>query len=178
MSMMKFDDIGNTVNTQFKERAIQFASSIVLALQECDEELREEAIELFKQLESGELDAEDCNATQALLAEILFPNADDNGFPGLDLEEAEEIACREVPEAKEILDRMDQEESVFADRLRAAMSQKGITQEQLAEKLGVGQSAISMMLQRNCRPQKRTIVRMAEALELQPDELWPNLTTQ
>jgi hypothetical protein len=55
-------------------------SPIVLALAECDEALRSEAIEPFKELASGELDAEQCIATTTLLAEILFPNADDKGL--------------------------------------------------------------------------------------------------
>jgi transcriptional regulator with XRE-family HTH domain len=48
-----------------------------------------------------------------------------------------------------------------------------MTQAQLADKLGLGQPAISMMLQRNCRPQKRTVVRLADALGVAPEELWP-----
>jgi hypothetical protein len=30
-----------------------------------------------------------------------------------------------------------------------------------------------MMLQRQCRPQRRNVARMAEALEVPPDTLWP-----
>jgi lambda repressor-like predicted transcriptional regulator len=151
------------------------SSPIVLALLECDDELRAEAITLLKQLNSGDLDEKDCHATAALIAEILFPNADHLGIPGLDLEEAEGIAREHCPESIPVLDRMDDEESVFAERLRAVMTDKNIKQEQLAEKIGVGQPAIAMMLQRTCRPQKRTVVRMAEALGVTPEELWPNI---
>src|SRR5437870_13377127 len=115
-----------------------------------DEELRAEAIDLFKQLESGELDAEQRTATITLLAEILFPNADDKGMPGLDLAEAEAIAPAVNPEAKDVLDRMDREEAVFAERLRELMEAKGVTQAELADKLGSGQPAVSMMLNRVC----------------------------
>jgi len=48
----------------------------------------------------------------------------------------------------------------------------------LAEKIGVGQPAISMMLQRQCRPQKRTVMRIAEALGVSAEELWPNTKEQ
>jgi len=54
-----------------------------------NEDLRAEAIELFKQLNSGELDEEQRFAATALLAEILFPQNDHKGMPGLDLAEAE-----------------------------------------------------------------------------------------
>jgi plasmid maintenance system antidote protein VapI len=158
--------------------ALQAASPIVLALNECDEELRQEALNLFKQLNSGNLDEHERYATTALLAEILFPNTDDKGVPGLDLVEAEEIAKKINPEARDVLAKMDREEADFAERLRAVMSEKGVTQTQLAEAIGVGQPAISMMLQRNCRPQKRTIIKLAEALRVSAEELWPNIKEQ
>jgi transcriptional regulator with XRE-family HTH domain len=145
----------------------------VLALAECDEELRAEAIELFKQLATGELDDEQRFATGALLAEILFPNADSKGAPGLDLVEAEAITSSIDPEAKDILARMDKEESFFADRLRELMEAAGLTQAELAAKVGIGQPAISMMLNRACRPQRKTVLRFAEALGVPPEQLWP-----
>ncbi len=37
------------------------------------------------------------------------------------------------------------------------------------------QPAISQMLNRNCRPQKKTILRLAQALDVLPQELWPDL---
>jgi lambda repressor-like predicted transcriptional regulator len=55
------------------------------------------------------------------------------------------------------------------------MQKCGVTQVQLAETIGVGQSAIAMMLQRECRPQRRTVARMAEALGVTPETLWPEL---
>src|SRR5258708_1821055 len=52
--------------------AFQAATPIILALMECDEALRAEAVELFKQLSGGDLDEEQRIATTGLLAEILF----------------------------------------------------------------------------------------------------------
>jgi len=48
-----------------------------------------------------------------------------------------------------------------------------MTQSELGDRIGVGQSAISMMLSRNCRPQKGTVKKIADALEVQPSDLWP-----
>ncbi|HEY7426547.1 MAG TPA: helix-turn-helix transcriptional regulator [Gemmataceae bacterium] len=152
--------------------AFQASAPIVLALAECDEELRAEAIELFKQLASGELDEEQRFATAALLAEILFPNGDPKGAPGLDLAEAEAIAPSIAPEAKNILARMDEEESFFAHRLRELMAARGLTQAELAAKVGIGQPAISMMLNRACRPQRKTVLRFAQALGVPAEEMW------
>ena len=156
--------------------ALNSAAPIILALEECSTELREEAFILFGNLASGELDASEQLRTVALLTEILFPNADDVGLPGLDLVEAERIAPSQNPEAEGILSEMNQEEETFAIRLQSIMSERGWTQAQLAEKVGLGQPAISMMLQRNCRPQKKTIQRFADALQVKPVELWPTWT--
>ncbi len=164
--------LANSADAVLKTAAMQAASPIVVALLECDEELRAEAITLFKQLQSGELDPDEIQATTALLAEILFPNTDHKGLPGLDGEEAEEISKTTSAEAKVVLDRMDHEEATFAERLRSLMDKARLTQEQLAAKIGVGQPAISMMLKRQCRPQKRTVQRLAEALGVVAEDLW------
>ena len=140
-----------------------------------DDELRAEAIDLFKQLESGELDAEQRTATITLLAEILFPNTDEKGLPGLDLSEAEAIAPSQNLEAREVLSRMDEEEANFAKRLRQLMEAKGLTQAQLADAVGIGQPAVSMILNRSCRPQRKTVLRFAEALSVSPEHLWPGI---
>ncbi len=158
---------------EFQAQAFKFASPIILALKECDGELREVAFELFEQLASGELDKEQEQSTLALLAEILYPNADHNGVPGLDLVEAEGLARAQEPEAAPVLDGMDRQEATFAERLSALMGEKGLTQAELAERVGVGQPAISMMLNRSCRPQNKTVRKIADALGVTPDDLWP-----
>lgn len=150
------------------------ASPIVFALQECDPDLRKEALELLAQIDAGGLDEEQVLATSALLAEILFPNMDHDDYPGLDLDEAEKVVVHVTPEAKPILERMDREEAVFAERLAEVMAKVGITQAELAEKVGIGQPAVSMILNRSCRPQRKTVLRFAEALGVAPEELWPD----
>jgi len=161
--------------TYLEISAIQAASPIVLAFAECDDELRLEALDLFKELVEGKLDEEQRIATTTLLAEILFPNSDDRGLPGLDLGEAEQMAAEVNPEARGVLDRMDAEEAEFASRVRRLMEEKNITQAQLAQKIGIGQPGVSMLLNRTCRPQKKTVLRIAEALHVSPEELWPGI---
>lgn len=68
---------------------------------------------------------------------------------------------------------MDREEVTFAERLRGVMEEKGVTQQTLADRVGVGQPAIAMMLARQCRPQQRTVVKLAQALGVDRSELWP-----
>jgi lambda repressor-like predicted transcriptional regulator len=161
------------VPAELSTSAFQAAAPIILALCECEEELRKGAIELFQQLASGQLDQEQRFATTALIAEILFPNTDDKGIPGLDLVEAEEIAPKAKPESKAVLAQMDKDEEFFARRLGELMEAKHFSQAELAAKVGIGQPAVSMMLNRTCRPQRKTVLRFAEALGVVPEELWP-----
>lgn len=158
---------------EFQVSAFKMTSSILRALHECDEELRAVALELFDQLNGDDLDIEQAHATTALIAEILFPNADGNGVPGLDLEEAEKLAPTVDPAAGPLLAEMDSQEATFAERLRSALADKGVTQAELATKIGIGQPAISMMLNRTCRPQRKTVQKIAAALGVAAEELWP-----
>ena len=73
------------------------------------------------------------------------------------------------------LDQLDSQEATFAQRLRCILDEKNVTQEELAERIDCTQSAISKMLSRNARPQRKTILKMAQALNVQPTDLWPNL---
>ena len=149
---------------------------LMCALSECDAELRLSAIELLEQLADGGLDEEQEFAT-TLIAEILFPNADETGAPGLDLEEAEAIAARMDPSCGPLLAEMDHQEATFADRLRELMAERGLTQAELAAKVGVGQPAIANMLGRTCRPQRKTVAKLATALGVEPTALWAELNS-
>lgn len=162
-----------TLTKPANSTTIKLAAPLIAALKECDDELRAVALELFAQLAGGELDPHEEASTLNLLAEILCPNADHNGVPGLDLVEAEKIAAADEPEAARILADMNRQEATFADRLQATMTERGITQAELAEKIGVGQPAVSMMLNRTCRPQKKTVQKIATALGVKPADLWP-----
>ncbi len=51
-----------------------------------------------------------------------------------------------------------------------------VTEVQLARRIGVSQSAISMMLPRRCRPQRRTVEKLAETLGVKADDLWSENT--
>jgi transcriptional regulator with XRE-family HTH domain len=77
------------------------------------------------------------------------------------------------PAARDAAIELDQEEAAFSDRLKRLMSERDMTQEKLAKLTGVSQPAISNILNRCCRPQRKTVGRFAEALGVSPDELWP-----
>jgi transcriptional regulator with XRE-family HTH domain len=125
------------------------------ALAECSDELQETVLRLVAVVENPDSAPADRKRAMMTIADTLFLNPDeDDGQIGMDAQEA-----------------------TFAQRLRTLLESKGISQGDLAERIGCSQPAISQMLTRNCRPQKNTILKLAEALHVNPRELWPDLET-
>jgi lambda repressor-like predicted transcriptional regulator len=78
-----------------------------------------------------------------------------------------------LPGLREAQQRLEEEEKVFAANLARLLEEKSVSQAELARRVGVGSSAISMMLARRCRPQNRTVEKIAQALGVELRELWP-----
>lgn len=142
---------------------------------ECSNAIQKSIIELLGVVCDKDVDADDRDMALFTLADCLFPNLHE-GKLGLDLEESEEMGASYSDEMRAAIKELDQEEVTFAERLKLEMDRLGLTQETLAEKVGVGQSAISNMLLRQCRPQRKTILRFADALGVSPDSLWPTFS--
>lgn len=138
---------------------------------ECNDEIQEVVRDTLDILNDPEIDEGDREMSLATLADALFPNYH-QGELGLDYEESEEEATNKFPEFQTVVDELDREEASFSDNLGRIMSERNISQTELAQSIGVGQPAVSNMLARNCRPQRRTIQRLAEALGVQPEDLW------
>lgn len=73
------------------------------------------------------------------------------------------------------LSATDTLQTAFADRLRKLMDVKKISQSELAGRVGCSQPAVSQMLTRKCRPRKKTILGLAEALDVPAETLWPDI---
>lgn len=154
--------------------SIELFSKCYRAFLECSDEVQAGIREMVKIIEDPATDADDRAMAIESIAEALFPGLDD-GALGIDIDEADRAAARNSPEGERALREADAEEAAFADRLRDVLDKKGWTQQELASRSGVGQPAISMMLSRNCRPQKRTIRKLAEALGVPEMDLWPQV---
>jgi transcriptional regulator with XRE-family HTH domain len=59
----------------------------------------------------------------------------------------------------------------FAENLRRARTQRGLSQEELSEASGLHRTEISLLERAGREPRLRTIVRLAYALKLRPAEL-------
>lgn len=139
---------------------------------ECDEDIQAIIRDMVEIMVDPSTDDDERHMAMLTLAEALFPQLG-NEASGMSLEKADAVGVENAPDGAEALEELDAEEASFAERLGALMDERGLTQTALAEKAGVGQPAISMMLKRECRPQKRTVRRLAEALGVRPEDLWP-----
>jgi lambda repressor-like predicted transcriptional regulator len=148
----------------------QFAQ-MLCAFRECSAEVQEVILDMARIVNDPDALEDEREAAVATIAEALFP-CRVNGAPGLDLEDAERIVSQNEAGNK-LLKEMDQEEITFAERVTALLKSKGWTQGDLAAAIEVGQPAVSMMLARNCRPQRRTVEKIAKALGVQTTDIWP-----
>lgn len=116
----------------------------------------------------------DCDAeTREQAIEVVF----DALSPSLLLSDACTLSSgeRNTSAASSVIAKFDHQEKTFAERLKLLMEEKRVPQIELADRIGVHQSAISMMISRNCRPQTKTVKKIAMALDVEPHELWPAL---
>ncbi|KLU02290.1 hypothetical protein RISK_005356 [Rhodopirellula islandica] len=146
---------------------------------ECSDEVQSVVRSMFAVIESEDTTDDDRHRAFATIADALHLNPQEGH--GLDFRKSQtEIATKHPDPAWRpiIADRqkqMDSQEATFADRVKTLLQQKNITQEELAERIDCTQSAVSKMLSRKSRPQRKTILKMATALNVEPTALWPDL---
>jgi transcriptional regulator with XRE-family HTH domain len=145
------------------------------ALAECNDAVQQVVVRILAVVKNPTTLPSERQRALMTIADALFPNSDDNGDYGLDLPASEAAAAAEHPSLAREVETMDAQEATFAQRLRELMELKRVSQLELANRVGCSQPAISQMLNRNCRPQKKTILKLAEALNVHAHELWPDI---
>ena len=151
--------------------AENFANVLYRAYLDASDDVRHVIEAMTRIYADPKSDPQDRESAMDTLVDALFPQMH-KGELGIDLHDVK-VFPNEGPGPNEIESAMTAEEASFAERLATFMEQKGISQAQLAEMTDVGQSAIAMMLARDCRPQRRTVAKLAEALKVTPESLWP-----
>ncbi|MCU0874231.1 MAG: helix-turn-helix domain-containing protein [Pirellulaceae bacterium] len=124
---------------------------LLAAMAECSDEVRDVVLRMESVVENPQATPQERQRALATIADVLLPKPDDE----------EEHA--------------PSQQAAFADRLQALMTEKCVTQQELAQRIGCSQPAVSQMLKRSRRPHKKTILKLAEALSVPPHELWPDL---
>jgi transcriptional regulator with XRE-family HTH domain len=146
------------------------------ALAECSDAVQEIVVTLLQVVKDPRTTVIERKRALMTIADALFLNPDEqDGEYGMDLAASEPYAASKVPALAREVQKMNAQEASFAQRLRELMEAKCISQQELAERVGCSQPAISQMLRRMCRPQKKTILKLAEALNVQARELWPDI---
>ncbi len=161
-----------TLTPEIEKLTLLQAVTFLRAYLECSDEIQAGIRQMMEILNDPSTEEDDRDMTLLTLADALFPNPRD-GKLGMDLEESERLGAEYFEEMRTALEEMNKEEEAFAARLRNVMETQGITQQQLAERLQIGQPAVSNILNRQCRPQQKTVLRIANALGVEPDSLWP-----
>jgi len=144
-------------------------------LAECSDDVQRVVVSMLELLKHAETSPHERQRALMTLADALSLNPDDDGEYGQDLVRSEADAATQFPFLAREVEKMNSQEATFAERLRALMESKHISQTELAERIGCLQPAISRMLNRNSRPQKGTVLKLAEALNVNAQELWPDL---
>lgn len=153
----------------FKAELTSIGARLLQAYLECSNELQQAAREMVNVIRSPESDDDERAMALHTLQQIFFPELDDCSAT---LEHLDECAVQHQPDGAASKAALDREEASFAERLRSLMQERNMTQTELADRAGVGQPAISMMLQRQSRPQQRTVRKLAEALGVSSRDLW------
>lgn len=145
-------------------------------LAECSDAIQQVVIDLLDVLANPDTTPIERQRALSTIADALFLNPDEtDGGYGQDLAVSEPYAAARVPSLAREVEKMDTQEATFAERLRELMEARKVSQQELADRAHCSQPAISQMLKRACRPQKKTILKLAEALNVQPRDLWPDI---
>jgi len=142
---------------------------------ECSAEVQEAVSDMLDVLSSADADEDERVRAIHTIAELLFPTPH-KGRYGIAMEDIDAEAASVDSSARDVARHLDEEEQNFAAALRKQMSAIDMTQAELAKRAGIGQPAIAMMLRRQCRPQQRTVEKLANAIGIAPSELWPAST--
>lgn len=154
MRMIKLNDLEKGV------AACQLVAKFEVARRECTDDIKSIVDEMMEIVASEDATADERRHAAHTVMEALFPG---QAADWLELWDGRDP----------IESELDNEEREFSNRVRRLMKKKGISQVQLGEMIGVGQTVISMLLNRNCRPQARTVDRIADALKVDRREIWP-----
>ncbi|MEX1040310.1 MAG: helix-turn-helix transcriptional regulator [Pirellulaceae bacterium] len=149
-----------------KQHYFRFATQFLRAARECDAEILEVVARMGDILLDDQSSDEERQMAVDTIEEALFPGIAADESDGMTLWENSE-------ESQSVLQRMDEQESQFASQVVAIMKRLGMNQQQLAEAIGITQPAVSLLLTRQCRPQKRTVRKVAQALGVTEEEIWP-----
>ena len=160
-----------TIASEIFTNSVRNFLEVQHAYDECSDEIQAVVRDMIDVYNAADSTEEERNGALYTIVEAVFP-----GLANEVCDACEQI--RKSTESQEYNSKLQSQEEAFADTVRRIMKEKRITQSQLAESIGIGQSAISNLLGRNCRPQKRTIENIASALGVEVSDIWVDLPAE
>lgn len=154
---------------------------LIKRFMECSDEVQSVVRSMFAVLEYAHSTNEDKQRAFSTIAEALLKPEDRRVSYRKHLTRAKPDSATTQPSEQRqttIPNRLAPpvtQDASFADRLTRLLIEKNITQEELADRIECTQSAISKMLTRNARPRRATLLKLADALRVDPTQLWPQL---
>lgn len=152
-----------TLEAKVVAAEVQQFASIFRAYIACSGEEQEIIREMALIVDSDEATSDEKSRAVGVMIEALFPSLAREEQTAIEAWAASESAAQTQVQA---------EEQCFADNVRRYLKSMGLSQEDLAKRIGAGQSAIANILARKCRPQQRTVMKIAKALDVEPEALW------
>ena len=165
-----------TTATGDKQSAVleKFASTAVSTSLSVFEMLSHEDRAVLKGMLCEFLDADDPEERREVFISIVEHVAPARYFEVYDSVTLDEWLVGD-PKANAAVGRLTEQKRKFAEAVAGIMAEQGLTQTQLAERLEVTQPTIAAMLKGQHKPQPRTLKKLADALGVSIDRLWPPL---
>lgn len=150
----------------------QFAQ-VFQAYLECSDSVQAAVREMTEIVVDENASRDEVDAALSTIAEALFPSHSHDGL-GVDLKHCDMKSSDTPKEYSDAIDELDIEEITFSEKVNAILAERAMTQSDLAAAVGIGQPAISMLLSRNSRPQRKTVEKIAKALGVTAKDIWPS----
>lgn len=141
----------------------------------CGDESRQVMVNLLAVVKDPRTTLFDRQNALTSIADALFSNREQRDDLGPDSESSPARTSAEHSALIHEVQGTGTQQAAFAARLRELMEARRISQQELADRVGCSQPAISQMLNRHRRPQKQTILKLAEALHVPARDLWPDI---
>lgn len=145
------------------------------SLAECSDAIQQVVISMLRVLKNPGTSPQERQRALMMIADALSLGPGEVNDCNQELLELEAGATQPSPSSVHKVENFVSQEAEFATRLRDLMGAKHLSQTELAKRIGCSQAAISLMLHRRCRPQKKTLLKLAEALNVRVQQLWPDI---
>lgn len=159
------DNDRGAATARFTQSAVEVSLTLFESLKPEDRHELKEMLDEFLECE----DAHERAEVALSIVELIAPEGYFRLEDSVDVDAW--VSSDEVTRAA--MDNLREKKTLFSGVVRKLIAKHGMTQAQLAEKLEVTQPTVAALVSGQHKPQPKTLKRLADALGVQPEELWP-----